>query len=662
MAINFANPDQAPQFFADLKTIQSVLGSLDKDPAIREQQLAHPKIQQALAVARSSGFLDEATKRGFTGFDPNSDVQAQAQALLGANRFLDGFNEVRSRAQGAGISGFDPETVTFSQLEQLISGGGNSGAFNQTNASDFKSFQESVTPLQPERATKPAPASGITAKDRARINQQREAQGLPRLSGVEINQLYGISPRPSGGVGGSVAGASTQPAFQYVKKDGTLGTIFANSAQEAMARMPADANPNSGVMAVNVPSSRGQVAGASTVNAQLGGGLSGGLSGGFSNLTGGRADFTPFRLSLPDIAPSSALQGSTSLNDLMSKAMEAFRSNQKLQEQFLASLAPSEDELRVQDELRRLNQGERLGLEKIESETIPLEFIVGQQRELKRQTALERLAASENLQALVSRRQSKTDALKSALGFGQDNLETLLGLDSHFRKIDKEDRGIVRDQLTDIIAFAEGRRYEDLDRQSQQVIQELASRSPGMTIGLIQTALERGALAFEDDRALSAEKLASQQALTDQRLSKISSGSSSSGYSSEAQYYIDAILNGVISVDDNLSQIPQDVRGEVLNALIGSSPTSSTVGNDWNSFRSSLVPVINQVLAAGGGDGVLSASEANQLGLPSSMVGMRESDLVQQLLSSNAPSWFGGSGGSALTSSTPSSSGSVNLF
>ena len=147
-----------------------------------------------------------------------------------------------------------------------------------------------------------------------------------------------------------------------------------------------------------------------------------------------------------------------------------------------------------------INQSERQGLQNIEQKAIPMEFITGQQAAVSRQGALDRLAASENLQALTGIKQTAIDSLKLKLGFEDTRFEKLLGVESALQGLDKQAKTDARQTLSDILDFTKGQAFEELDPQSQQSIINATAQSP-YSLGQVQQAMQRNKVAIEDERA-----------------------------------------------------------------------------------------------------------------------------------------------------------------
>jgi len=121
----------------------------------------------------------------------------------------------------------------------------------------------------------------------------------------------------------------------------------------------------------------------------------------------------------------------------------------------------------------------------------------GQSEKIARQTALDRLAASESLAALTGVQQSKLDVLKQKMGFATDNFEKLLGIQKEFANINKTQKDEARQTLTDILDFSKGISFDQLDTASQQQIVNATANSP-LSLGIVKTAMERNKMAVED--------------------------------------------------------------------------------------------------------------------------------------------------------------------
>lgn len=203
---------------------------------------------------------------------------------------------------------------------------------------------------------------------------------------------------------------------------------------------------------------------------------------------------TPVTANLPLNIPSTALTQNVTFQDIQKLMNE----NSKLQQQYLQSLAPTAAETTAQNELMAINQAERQQLFQQESRFAPDFAVQGTQRRISQQAALSRLAKSEELAALTGQRQSKLEGIKAALGFGSQNLESLLGIDKYFRDIAKDEKQEARDTLAFILESSSGFTLDSLSKEDQKQIQQLAKQA-GLPIQAVQKALQANQVAQQEE-------------------------------------------------------------------------------------------------------------------------------------------------------------------
>lgn len=222
-----------------------------------------------------------------------------------------------------------------------------------------------------------------------------------------------------------------------------------------------------------------------------------------------------FRIDVPNQIPSTALSGDytrqgvmqkrsayqTQLENLATERAKAEANQLRYQKDYEKALKQSPDEIAVTNELNRINQTERAGLIGLEGQGkgIPMDILAKQGSKISKNSALQRLAASENLQALTGVRQSKIDSLKAAIGFEDNRLEKILGLETTFRGLETKEKEQARQDISDILEFSQGLSFEDLDPESQDAITRATANTP-FTLGQIQQALNRNKVAFLDSQ------------------------------------------------------------------------------------------------------------------------------------------------------------------
>lgn len=246
---------------------------------------------------------------------------------------------------------------------------------------------------------------------------------------------------------------------------------------------------------------------------------------------------TSFSLNIPNAIPSSSLGSNATIPGVYQKR-NAYQSQlDEIQKQLAASQAASdayqqqvlslggmsEQEQALQNQITGLNQARRSEFAQLDKDgnlTMDQNFIQKTTRDKDYNLSI--LAKSENLENLTGVRKSKLDAITTALGFEDKRYERLLGLDEKFRKMDKEEREQARTDINDILTFAEGKSYEELDPESQLRIQQAVALTP-FTLGQIQQAMNRMKVAYDEERTknslaieqgrlgLTTEKLQQQQ-------------------------------------------------------------------------------------------------------------------------------------------------------
>ena len=137
--------------------------------------------------------------------------------------------------------------------------------------------------------------------------------------------------------------------------------------------------------------------------------------------------------------------------------------------------------------------------------------------------ALRQLASSDTLKTLTGFRESKTNVLKTALGFESNNVERLLGLEKEFRtqtqNLSKEMRQTTREnllQMTDI-GLKYGITFDQLSPEDQQNIALWSQQNPGLSLDMVVKSMEAGKTVFDEQRVKAAADIAATNALANER-------------------------------------------------------------------------------------------------------------------------------------------------
>ena len=281
------------------------------------------------------------------------------------------------------------------------------------------------------------------------------------------------------------------------------------------------------------------------------------------------------------VFPSTYLGNNTSNYDIKSyldnltNLYNSYNTNySNLSNAYTSALTPSAEETALTNDINNLNASERQGLANTENKVIPMEFIVGQQAQIQKQAALDRLAKSESLQALTGQRLGRLDALKAQLGFEDNRFEKLLGLQKEFQNISKNQRDEARTTLGDIINYSQGKSFDELDPDSQQQIINSTANSP-LSLGIVKQAMDRAKLAYQDEQAKNKAgfndivKLDNgQTVLVDKSTGKIIKNLGGSGNTggvggspTKSQY------EGALQVILGSSKLTKENKADVINAI-----------------------------------------------------------------------------------------------
>lgn len=153
-----------------------------------------------------------------------------------------------------------------------------------------------------------------------------------------------------------------------------------------------------------------------------------------------KGQYTPVTAQVsPTINSSQLAQDPKTVLDVQSLLAQ----NRKLQEQYLSALQPSQQETDLQTQLNALQNQARstqlnaqAGLNQIEDQAIPMQFITGQQAGLQRQAnlalqtnAFQQQPLVQQLQMAQQLRQSQQDRYNSLLQFGRDDINLAMQME-----------------------------------------------------------------------------------------------------------------------------------------------------------------------------------------------------------------------------------------
>ena len=302
--------------------------------------------------------------------------------------------------------------------------------------------------------------------------------------------------------------------------------------------------------------------------------------------TTGTPTSTPTTTTTPtnsSVFPSTYLGNNTSNYDIKSyldnltNLYNSYNTNYgNLSNAYTSALTPSAEETALTNDINNLNASERQGLANTENKVIPMEFIVGQQAQIQKQAALDRLSKSESLQALTGQRLGRLDALKAQLGFEDNRFEKLLGLQKEFNDISKSQRDEARTTLGDIINYSQGKSFDELDPESQQAIINSTANSP-LSLGLVKQGMERAKLAFQDEQTKNRAGMTDtvkldngQTVLIDKSTGKVIKnlgGGSDTGIGGGGNSLLNPQYEKALSVILGSSKFTKENKADVINAI-----------------------------------------------------------------------------------------------
>lgn len=178
----------------------------------------------------------------------------------------------------------------------------------------------------------------------------------------------------------------------------------------------------------------------------------------------------------------------------------------KISKDILASKAPTPEETQLlkelqakKEQLRTFDLSTLKTAEDIAGQRISTTFIAGQQAQERRTRALERLGFAQEAQSLVeqigltqSERQALGAGATAELALAGKKLDLALGLQTELDKLDAQEKDEARAFILDVIDFADGKTFEELDLNTQVRLTEAIANSP-LTADMVKTALENSA-------------------------------------------------------------------------------------------------------------------------------------------------------------------------
>lgn len=216
---------------------------------------------------------------------------------------------------------------------------------------------------------------------------------------------------------------------------------------------------------------------------------------------------TPIKVVTPDVlaAPRTRDETLEELRKLTERANSLMTLRQNLQQRLAAIAQPTERERELAKQLVELNARIR-GVENqatTEQEAlegqgrgITLQSIAGQKEQIRKQAsritrdlALQRLAASEELQALTGLRQQQMQALLQREESAAKLFDDITGLAKVIEDRTERQKEQARNTLAAILESTKGARFTDLDQASQRTLSELAAEV-GIPLGVLQNAME----------------------------------------------------------------------------------------------------------------------------------------------------------------------------
>ncbi len=227
--------------------------------------------------------------------------------------------------------------------------------------------------------------------------------------------------------------------------------------------------------------------------------------------------------------PKAVSVDSVGPNTNVSALQDALTKNQELQQQYVDAVnAPKpQDEVTLEDQLNTIRQnalntssGIQQGVNLTGDQTIPMEFITGQQASIERrgQTQLQTLAAQE--QALAQRlgvkqqeRQGKLAALKEAIGMSQGMIDNTFKLQQAIQS--QQDQVLkmmayqsdeAKNSLATILQRFPAMDYESLDPQTQSQLAQLAT-SNGIPFQALVAGMKSTKDEYDFQRLLEAKKM-----------------------------------------------------------------------------------------------------------------------------------------------------------
>jgi len=291
---------------------------------------------------------------------------------------------------------------------------------------------------------------------------------------------------------------------------------------------------------------------------------------------------------VPSTLDSGTLNNSFTLPKTNADIENLINEQRKMQDAYFQALQPSQKQLELEASLADIRQqidaklqSLQAGKDKITDQTIPMEFITGQNASLDRtaQRQLENLNAIEN--NLLTRlgleqndQKMRQDAAAAQMGFAQDNLDLAWKIQDRIqadedRVLAQADRlsAAAKDNLSMFLDMFQGLDFTDLSPQEQATISSLAGTA-GVPIDLLSKGMET------IKNQMIAEQL---------RKAKGSGGSTEdkeiAKFRADAADYINKLDSGKITWGaawDSLRVLYPSASPELLDATLGGGLDPST--------------------------------------------------------------------------------------
>lgn len=169
---------------------------------------------------------------------------------------------------------------------------------------------------------------------------------------------------------------------------------------------------------------------------------------------------------------------------------------EKAQEEFLATLTPTQEETDLKSQLAELRASYEMGLADIADQPIPMQFITGQQASLERRAQAAEGLLLERLGLAQEARATEAGIAEAKLGFIQSNFQTQLQISQMLQQ--QEDAAFARasalrteqrENLVMILNMMQGVYEEDLTDQQRDQLMKL-SQEAGISYSLVASGMD----------------------------------------------------------------------------------------------------------------------------------------------------------------------------